>query len=334
MTGHSTILPGFGTIPRELADGLIPLETGADGAFRVGHEGVDGIFTLADRKEEFIIFSNKTLCFVKSALGYPALYPLVEARFEGPAEAVLMDLDGTSVHSESFWMWIIEKTTARLLNDDAFRLESQDEPHISGHSVSEHLKYCIEKYAPEASLQEARKHYFDFTHFEMSEIMAGRGKRGAFTPAPDLKDFLLELKRHKIKVGLVTSGLYEKAWPEILDAFRSLDLGDPMEFYDAIITAGTQVGSGKAGTLGELSPKPHPWLYAETASVGLGVHPDRRHKVVGLEDSGAGVVSIRLSGFAAIGIAGGNIASSGKRLLCNYEAPALMDSLPYILGRE
>jgi hypothetical protein len=46
------------------------------------------------------------------------------------------------------------------------------------------------------------------------------------------------------------------------------------------------------------------------------------------------VVSIRLSGFAAIGIAGGNIASSGKRLLCNYEAPALMDSLPYILGRE
>ncbi len=51
----------------------------------------------------------------------------------------------------------------------------------------------------------------------------------------------------------------------------TLGMGDPRDFYDAIITAGFPLRKGEAGTLGELSPKPHPWLYAETARVGLGL---------------------------------------------------------------
>jgi beta-phosphoglucomutase-like phosphatase (HAD superfamily) len=73
---------------------------------------------------------------------------------------------------------------------------------------------------------------------------------------------------------------------------------------------------GQPGTLGELSPKPHPWLYAETARVGLGIEPADRHHVVGIEDSGAGICSILLAGFAPIGFAGGNIDASGTRELC------------------
>jgi beta-phosphoglucomutase-like phosphatase (HAD superfamily) len=121
-----------------------------------------------------------------------------------------------------------------------------------------------------------------------------------------------------VKIGLVTSGLYEKAWPEIVSAFRKLDLGDPKEFYDAIVTAGFPLRKGEVGTLGELSPKPHPWLYAETARVGLGVpFADRRH-VVGIEDSSAGVCSIRLAGFTTVGVADGNIVQGGTRELCDY----------------
>jgi hypothetical protein len=52
----------------------------------------------------------------------------------------------------------------------------------------------------------------------MKEIMEGRGREGAFTPSPGIKEFLLELRSRNIKLGLVTSGLYEKAWPEILPA--------------------------------------------------------------------------------------------------------------------
>jgi beta-phosphoglucomutase len=317
----------------EFAGDLIDLESGADGLFRVGQDGVRRIVTTRDRKQDFIAFADKTLCHIRSAMGHPAIYPLKPVRFEGPAEAVLMDLDGTSVHSEAFWMWIIEQTTARLLGDRAFRLKAGDEAHVSGHSVSEHLQYCIDTYCPEKSVEEARTHYFDITHHEMAEILAGRGRVGAFTPAPGLKEFLLALKKAGVRIGLVTSGLYEKAWPEILDAFRVLDMGDPKDFYDAIISAGTAIRPGQAGTLGELAPKPHPWLYAETVRVGLGIPPERYHRVIGMEDSGAGVISIRLAGLAAIGVAGGNLAKSGVRPLLHAEVPDLRSALPIILGR-
>ena len=222
------------------------------------------------------------------------------------------------MHSEHFWIWIIEKTTASLLGDPKFELEGSDETHVSGHSVSEHLKYCIDKYCPDKSVEEARKWYFKHTNFEMSEIMEGRGKLNAFTPSPGIKDFLYELKDMGVKIGLVTSGLYEKAWPEILDAFKTLGMGDPNEFYDAIITAGHAIRPGEPGTLGELSPKPHPWLYAEAARVGLGIPFEERHSVVGIEDSGAGVLSLMLAGFAPLGISGGNIVDSGTQSLCTH----------------
>jgi beta-phosphoglucomutase-like phosphatase (HAD superfamily) len=153
-------------------------------------------------------------------------------------------------------------------------------------------------------------------------------------PNPGLKDFLLELKSEKIKIGLVTSGLYEKAWPEIVSAFRTMDLGDPLDFYDAIITAGQTLRKGQAGTLGELAPKPHPWLYAETARIGLEIPVEHSHRVVGLEDSSAGVLSIRLAGFTALGISGGNIEKSGITPLLSGYYDSLADTLPLILGQS
>jgi len=334
-------IPGIGTIAAEFAGDFRDVETGGDGTFRVGADGVRRILTPLDGKADFIVYADKTLAYVKSALGHPALYLLAEARFEGPAEAVLMDLDGTSVRSEPFWMWIIERTVARLMDNPAFRLAPEDEPHVSGHSVSEHLQYCITKYCPTRNVEQARVHYFDITRREMAAITAGRGRADAFRPAPGLKEFLLELKGRGIRIGLVTSGLYEKAWPEILAAFRTLGLGNPLNFYDAIISAGhafrppgADEDEGQAGTLGELTPKPHPWLYAETARIGLGIPPERRHKAIGLEDSGAGVVAVRLAGFACIGMAGGNIEKSGLRPLLHARCETLAEALDIILGRR
>ena len=309
--------------------------------FECGVDGVRRILTPLDRKIDIVEFDDKKLCYVKSGVGYPAVYPMHDTRFEPKAEAILMDLDGTSVHSETFWMWVIEQSTARLLDDSGFKKEAEDEPFISGHSVTEHLQYMIDKYASdggEASadvrakrLEQARTHYFDIVDFEMSEIMQGRGKEDAFAPAPDLKDFLLAVKNEGIKIGLVTSGLYEKAMPEIISAFKQLDMGDPLDFYDCIITAGFSLRKGQAGTLGELAPKPHPWLYAETARVGLGIPFERRHKVLGIEDSSAGVVSIKLAGFSCAGIAGGNIDQAGMGELCDYRTDTLMELLDVII---
>jgi beta-phosphoglucomutase-like phosphatase (HAD superfamily) len=298
--------------------GLVELPATSCGGFAAGRGGVARVLATGDRKVEFICFDGgRVLAHVRSAMGYPAYYPLQPASIERPVAAVLMDLDGTSVHSEAFWIWVIERTTARLAGNPKFALEEADLPFVSGHSVSEHLQYCIAKYAPRASLEAARGHYFEITHREMKEILEGRGRADAFRPAPGLKEFLLELKGRGIKIGLVTSGLHEKAWPEIVAAFRQLSMGDPREFYDAIISAGFPLRKGEVGTLGELEPKPHPWLYAETARVGLGIDCAERSRVIGIEDSGAGVVAIRLAGFACIGMEGGNIRESGTAGLCS-----------------
>jgi beta-phosphoglucomutase len=322
-------IPGIGRVGEE--KGFRILKKCSDGNFEAGKEGVISITATGDGKVEFIAFRDHSLAYVNSAMGYPAYYPVHSVGLHKPIKAVLMDLDGTSVRSESFWIWIIEMTTASLSKNPRFRLEEEDVPFVSGHSVSEHLKYCIDKYCPDKSVEEARTHYFGHIRREMREVMEGRGKEGAFTPAPGIKDFLLELKSMGLKIGLVTSGLYEKAWPEILSAFRTMKLGDPKSFYDAIITAGYPLRNGEVGTLGELSPKPHPWLYAETARVGLGIPFEERNSVVGIEDSGAGVCSIRLAGFPTIGIVGGNIESSGTVALCEHFCRTFSEILKIIL---
>jgi beta-phosphoglucomutase-like phosphatase (HAD superfamily) len=310
---------------------LVPIEGTSDGRFRAGESGVRAVAATRDGKVEFVDSGAGMLAYVRSAMGYPAYYPVHPVAVERPLRAVLMDLDGTSVRSEGFWIWIIQLTTASLVGDPRFELEEADLPFVSGHSVSEHLQHCIRKYAPSRTVEEARELYFVHTRREMQAILDGRGRTDAFVPAPGLKPFLLALKARGIRIGLVTSGLYEKAYPEILSAFRALGLGDPAVFYDAIITAGHPMRPGSPGTLGELSPKPHPWLYAEVARVGLGIPFEARHEVVGIEDSGAGVCAIRLAGFAAFGLAGGTIVDSGARPLCETVADSLEDLLPLLI---
>lgn len=322
-------IPGIG--PVTTGYGLIPLEMCSDGSFQVGKNGVLSITATGDRKVEFIAFETRSLAYVKSEMGYPAFYPVHQVKMEKPVKAVLMDLDGTTVKSENFWIWIIQKTTASLLENPGFELEEADLPYVSGHSVSEHLKYCIKKYCPGRTVEDARRIYFEHTRSEMDKIMKGRGRKGAFMPSPGIKDFLCGLKAMNIKIGLVTSGLYEKAYPEIISAFNALGMGDPRDFYDCIITAGYPLRKGEVGTLGELSPKPHPWLYAETCRVGLGIPFEERNSVIGIEDSGAGVCSIRLAGYSTIGISGGNIVESGAKELCSYYCETF-DEIMEIIG--
>ncbi len=321
-------LPGIGTLKSD--SGIIDIKNCSDGFHKAGRNGVAGVYATGDRKVEFICFDDRSIAYVKSAMGYPAYYPVYETRIEKPLKAVLMDLDGITVRSEEFWMWIIELTTASMLGNPKFELEQSDMPFVSGHSVSEHLKYCVNKYCPGKTVEQARDFYFKHTHEQMQAILEGRGRKNAFTPTHGIKEFLLELKGMGVKLGLVTSGLYEKAYPEILSAFMTLDMGKPDDFYDVIITAGFPLRKGGCGTLGELSPKPHPWLYAETARVGLGIEFADRHNVVGIEDSSAGISSIKLAGFSAIGIKDGNIIEGGTLGLCDHYCNSFEEILKVI----
>jgi beta-phosphoglucomutase-like phosphatase (HAD superfamily) len=82
--------------------------------------------------------------------------------------------------------------------------------------------------------------------------------------------------------------------------------------------------------LGELTPKPHPWLYAEACRIGLGISFEERNSVVGIDDSGAGVCSIRLAGFPTIGFDGGNILTSGTKSLCSFYSSSFREILEYL----
>lgn len=307
-------IPDLGTFDETA--GFVSMDICTDGIFRKGKDGVRNIYRTGDKKVELICFQSRTLAYVHSSVGYSAYYPVYPVK-KDEVKAVLMDLDGTTVRSEEFWIWIIEQTVCSLLDNPKFSFTDRDIPFVSGHSVTEHLKYCIDTYCPEQSVERARELYFYHTGREMKRIMEGKGRKNAFVPAPGVRDFLLALKDRGMKIGLVTSGLYEKAYPEILSAFQTLHMGDPKDFYDCIITAGAPLGKGSAGTLGELEAKPHPWLYAETANVGLGIPFADRGQVIGIEDSGAGVSSIRLAGYYTVGIGGGNILSSGTIGMCS-----------------
>jgi beta-phosphoglucomutase len=147
--GWKTEIPDIGTATGEL--GYIALEDCSDGHYKAGKDGVVSITATGDRKVEFIAYEDRTLAYVKSAMGYPAYYPVHPIRMDKPVKAVLMDLDGTSVRSEEFWIWIIQMSTASVLGDPTFELEDEDMPFVSGHSVSEHLQYCMKKYCPDKS---------------------------------------------------------------------------------------------------------------------------------------------------------------------------------------
>lgn len=310
-----------------------------DGLFTIGDGDVERITVSPDGRSEFVWFRSGKVLVTLPNSPVPVYYPLKQHAFCGPAKAVLMDLDGTSVKSEGFWIWMIEQTVCRMKKDPDFKLKEADIPYVSGFSVSEHLKYCIDTYQLDVSLEEARAHYFDIVHFEMNEIMEGRGKEDAYTVSEGLKEFLLKLKENNIKIGLVTSGLFEKAIPEIVSGFRQMnqtepDLGAPLEFYDAVITAGTAFGKGGSGTLGELCSKPHPWLYREACEVGLGIYEEDFSKVVVLEDSSAGVLAGKLAGFDVIGMRDGNIEAAGLSGLTYKMVNNLEEALACILAKE
>ena len=143
--------------------GLQGRDRTSDGRFSAGQGGVHAIGATRDGKVEFVGFDSHTLALVKSSMGYPAYYP-VQPLLDAPLQAVLMDLDGTTVHSEEFWVWIIQLSTASLLGNSRFELEDADLPYVSGHSVSEHLQHCIAKYCPDKTVEEARRFYFEHTH--------------------------------------------------------------------------------------------------------------------------------------------------------------------------
>ena len=64
---------------------MIALEKTCDATFKSGENGVVSVKTIVDRKVEFVTFENgKSLALVKSAMGYPAYYPVHDVKIKKP----------------------------------------------------------------------------------------------------------------------------------------------------------------------------------------------------------------------------------------------------------
>ena len=63
---------------------------------------------------EFFDWKGKPYCTINQC-GIEATYPFEKPKTEVPIQAVLMDLDGTTVISEEFWIYLIEKTIKKNL---------------------------------------------------------------------------------------------------------------------------------------------------------------------------------------------------------------------------
>lgn len=293
-------------------------------------EDNEWVLSTTDGRVKFIGKDSEVFAEVRAPRHLPVLYPVRSTPFQRPAKAVLMDLDGTTILSEEFWVDAIQDTVRLLLRNKAFVFSPEDLPHVAGYSTREHLQYCLKQYEIEATLDHAVQMNEAVIEERLKQVEEDPSSP-LLKPSPGLKEFLLTLKERGVKIALVTSAAERKALIEIRSVFMQLKLGDPLEFYDTIFTAGSSGSSYKVSTLGSLASKPHPWLYAEAASIGLGLSDEEREHVIGIEDSAAGVLALKLAGFAAVGMTGGNIESSGVRPLLHAECTFLPALLPLLL---
>lgn len=292
-----------------------------DGTFSMQDNNIDSIYTTKDEKIEIIKFKNHNeLIGITSSITNTSYYSLLDIEVK-EVKNILMDMDGTSVLSENFWIEMLRLTVAKQTNNNSFQFHDNDMPFISGHSVTEHLNYCIKEYSLKCELVELKEIYDSIVDYNLDNNVDSN----FFEPRKGLKEFLTTVKEKNIKVALVSSGSSKKVIYTLKCLFEKIDLGNPLDYYDCIITSGVASKKHNYCTMGELYAKPYPCLYEEAYYIGLGLTRDDLKYTIAIEDSASGIYSIRSSNMAPIGIAGGNIKGSGADSLCYDYVEKLSD---------
>lgn len=299
----------------------------SDGYFSI-EKNADKIYVSLDKKIEFVILPNKKVIVgvICSTFG-ETYYPMRDVEFPEKITSVVMDLDGTTAISEKFWINVIKETFIAVSNKVDFDFNESDIPFISGHTTYEHLLYCLTKYDSPSKIDLAVEKYNKIAEHELEKLL----KTGddSIIPTNGLGNFINICKLYGVKIGLVTSGSYEKAYPEIQSIIRQLKYSEIAQVYDTVITAGSPLSKYHIGTMGQLVAKPHPWLYMEALFVGL--NEKNTDQIIGFEDSGAGVIALRLAGIPVIGVKGGNIIESGYGDFCECFVDDMNDAINLII---
>ena len=136
-------------------------------------------------------------------------------------KGAIFDLDGTIIDSMDVWETIdikfLEKRNITMPNDYIEKINSM--------SFEEVAKYTIERFNLNESVDSLIKEWNDMAIYEYSNNIKLK---------PNVKEYLVKLKKHDIKIGLATSSpkeLYEPVLKnnKVYDYFDTLVFGDEVE---------------------------------------------------------------------------------------------------------
>ena len=144
-------------------------------------------------------------------------------------------------------------------------------------------------------LQGAIDIYYANYHEILESIRDGAVKEALIEPMPFLGEFLSICKRLGIKLGLVTSSVQKEAEIVMPIVFAGMGFDMPFkEFYDSIVTASENEMENYL--------KPHPMLYDISLTMMGYQHQSQRNGSFGIEDSTAGLKSVRAAGISAVAV--------------------------------
>lgn len=235
--------------------------------------------------------------------------------------AVLLDMDGTSLISEQFWVRMLDETVRYVTKSDV-GLSSSDKLSVQGATTRDHLAFLKRSLGLDIGLQDLVSAYDivvedAFYNHDVGTLAREISLQAGFA---DVRSTAFALG---IPFLLVTNGNMRKADIETRIIAHHLELDDVAAVSTGVWCAPRQEGWLKAfgGSLG----KPHPWPYLEAATKGAGIETKDLGSVIAVDDSAAGVCSIRLAGLKTVGLAGGNISAMGAEVFCDELAESLYD---------
>lgn len=191
--------------------------------------------------------------------------------------AVLFDMDGVLVDSESYWVPLEnEEILPRVVPGQDVTADE-----VTGMNYREIYDYLEDRYETAVS----REEFIGLFDDAARDIF---GQRASLFPG--FEDLLSELRKRNVQVALVTSS--PPHWVDIV--FDRFDLHNA---FDAVISADELDGPGK----------PDPSVY-EYAAAELGVEPD---DCIAIEDSSHGIESAHRAGMFVIGFRFGGEPGDG-----------------------
>lgn len=199
-----------------------------------------------------------------------------QARFE------LMERDFVSGNRKAFE----DPALRELLTSESMPWEVAD-----GKALELTDKYSIRM----DRLQGAIDIYYANYHKILEGIRGGAVTEALIEPMPFLGEFLSICKELGIKLGLVTSSVQKEAEIVMPIVFAGMGFHMPfMEYYDSVVTASDNEMENYL--------KPHPMLY-DIALTMMGLqHQSHRNGSFGIEDSTAGLKSVRAAGIGAVAV--------------------------------